>query len=96
MANIVCDQIYACLDAEEIASRPGWSPRSACFDALEGDCFDDADGGTENLPVDFMACVTDLGAATCPDFGDFTSVSGDFPASCDNLRALDTALGIDP
>jgi hypothetical protein len=96
MANIVCDQIYACLDSAEIESRPGWSPHATCVEGLEEDCIEDSSDGTDNLPTDFPACVTDIGAATCGDFGDFASVSDDFPASCDNLRALDTALGITP
>jgi len=96
MANIVCDQIYFCLSAEEIASRPDyWSPRASCVEALEDDCLDDADGGDEYLPVDFPGCVADIATRSCGDFGAFASVSQDFPASCDNLRALDTGLGLD-
>jgi hypothetical protein len=95
MANIVCDQIYFCLSATEIASRPpDWSPHSDCVAELEEDCLDD-DGDPDYLPADFPACVTDIATATCESFGKFESVSGDFPASCDNLRALDTGLGLD-
>jgi hypothetical protein len=94
MADIVCDQIYYCLSAAEIAAKPpGWSPYTACVASLGEDCNEDlSDPGY--LPADFPACVQDLADATCADYGDFGSVSMDFPASCDNLRALDTGLGI--
>lgn len=93
MAQIVCDQISFCLDPDEIASRGAdWHPRENCVAALASDCIED---GPENQPADLAACVADLADATCDDLGAFTSVSADFPASCANLRALDTGLGID-
>jgi hypothetical protein len=96
MAAIVCDQIEFCLDAEALAAKPdSWRPRSSCVESLESDCLEDAASDpADYLPADFPACVSDLGAATCADFGAFESVSADFPATCENLRALDTGLGI--
>ncbi len=93
MASIVCDQIYACLDAAELTAKPPeWSPHATCVESLKADCEED---GPENQPAEFRRCLADLGIATCEGFGTFGSVARDFPASCENLRALETALGIE-
>ena len=94
MANIVCDQIYFCLTRRELAAKPDyWRPHAACVQELESDCLEDA-GDPDYEPADYPRCLSDLEAAQCADFGQFESVSQDFPASCENLRALDTGLGI--
>ena len=96
MANIVCDQIYYCLTPAKLATKPSWwSPRANCVTALVTDCQEDmVSDPVAMFPTDFRQCIADIGAATCPAFHDFSSVTNDFPASCKNLRALDTGLGI--
>ncbi|HVK88166.1 MAG TPA: hypothetical protein VM513_28795 [Kofleriaceae bacterium] len=98
MANIVCDQVYACLTPAQLAAKPAaWSPKASCVSALVSDCEEDLESDpVDSFPADFRACIADLGAATCSDYGTFTSLANDFPASCANLRALDTALAIGP
>ncbi|MCB9911355.1 MAG: hypothetical protein H6827_00015, partial [Planctomycetes bacterium] len=95
MANIVCDQMYACLSGTQIqaASNSMWTyPQTTCVESLRSDCEEDSDPSYQ--PTDYAACLRDLEAATCADFGDFSVVSRDFPASCERLRALDTGLEI--
>jgi len=96
MANIVCDQIYFCLTPAQLAAKPSyWSPKTTCVDSLVTDCNEDmASDPSSLLPTDFRKCIADLGSASCSSFNTFSSVSNDFPPSCDNLRALDTGLGI--
>ncbi|HEY5950898.1 MAG TPA: hypothetical protein VIV40_35640 [Kofleriaceae bacterium] len=94
MANIVCDQIYACLPATEIATKPPyWSPKPACVESLRSDCVEDL-GDPDLFPTDFRGCIRDLGTRSCAEFGHFTSVAASFPVTCSGLRALDTGLGI--
>jgi hypothetical protein len=93
-ADIVCDQIHACLDAEELADKPdSWSPHASCVQEVVEDCVEDL-GDPDYLPVDFPQCVQDVADASCDDFGSFDSVSNDLPPSCEDFRALDTGLGI--
>jgi hypothetical protein len=95
MANVVCDEIYYCLSAAEIATKPAWwSPRAACVQALDSDCQEDLGSGPSYFPADFRTCVADLEVRSCADYGHFTSVSASFPSTCANLRSLDTGLGI--
>jgi hypothetical protein len=96
MANMVCDQIYYCLTATQLAAKPAyWSPIATCVASLKTDCDEDmASDPVAYFPTDFRACIADLETATCGDYGTFSSVANDFPASCQNLRALDTGLGI--
>ena len=94
MANIVCDQIYYCLPASELATKPSyWSPKSTCVESLQSDCLEDL-GDPGLFPADVRGCVGDLATHSCSQFGDFMSVAANFPASCENLRSLDTGLGI--
>jgi hypothetical protein len=98
LANIVCDQIYFCLTPAQLANKPAeWSPKSACVDAVLEDCTDDmASDPVDYFPADFRRCIADLGSQMCSAFGSFSSITNDFPASCDNLRSVETALGIQP
>ena len=95
MANLVCDEIYYCLSAAEIATKPAWwSPRAACVEALDSDCQEDLGSGPSYFPADFRKCVADLATRSCAEYGQFTSVSASFPPTCANLRSLDTGLSI--
>jgi hypothetical protein len=95
-ADIVCDQIRFCLDADQLAAKPeDWSPRESCVAVVLEDCLEDAASEPEDyLPVDFPQCVQDVADAECAAFGTFDDVSEDFPLTCENFRALDTGLGI--
>jgi hypothetical protein len=53
-------------------------------------------GDPDLLPTEFTACISDIHDASCMDFGSFESVGEDFPASCENLRSVESALGISP
>lgn len=95
MASIVCDQIYYCLAPSVLAGKPAdWSPISSCISTLESDCIEDLESGSDAVPADFPQCIRDLANTSCTTFDNFNSVSMNFPPSCNNLRALDTGLGI--
>jgi hypothetical protein len=94
LADGVCKQILFCLGAMEAEAR-GFGTLEECTMALRSDCMEDLTD-PDLLPTEFTACIADIHDATCMDLGSFESVSGDFPASCENLRSVETALGISP
>ncbi len=94
LADGVCKQILFCLGAMEAEAR-GFGTLEDCTMALRGDCNEDI-GDPGLIPAELTTCITDIQAASCTDFGSFMSISGDFPASCENLRSAETALGISP